>query len=280
MSPGPVRYFGSPRRPRGVTPIRHSVVLLLAVPLLAGCLLLEPVPTPRPIPTRSPSPVPSASPSPTPRPTAQPTPGLEDVPVFTVGETAATAAGGLRLRTRPGLDRLVTGVLGPDVGVLIGLGPVFVDGNGWYLVRDPDRTIPPRFAAGWVATGFEPDPFLVRADVAVRRNPFLAGFAGDQGGGFGPVHLTTDDVAIRWIAAALTPDGCSFSVDLVPVDGEPVVAIRATVGSAPAPGDLFSSFFEDHPELIDTDLTVVVDSSCSWALSFVKVPARPAPSPD
>lgn len=281
MSPGPMRYFASLRRPRGVIPIRRSVVLLLAVPLLAGCLLLEPLPTPQPIPTRSPSPVPTtAPPTPTPRPTTQPTPGIDDVPVFTAGDTALTTAGGLRLRTRPGLDRLVTGVLGPDVGVLVGLGPVFVDGNGWYLVRDPNRTVPPRFDEGWVAAGFEPDPFLVPAEVAVGRNPFLAGFASDQGGLFGPIRLPNADVGIRWIAAALTPDGCTFSVDLDPADGEPVAAIRATVGSAPAPGDLFSSFFEDHPELIGTDLTVIVDSRCSWALSFIEVPARPTPTPD
>ena len=279
MSPGPVRYFGSPRRPRGVSPIRRSGVLLLTVPLLAGCLLLEPVPTPQPIPTRSPTPAATTvPPTPTPGPTAQATQGLADVPVFTAGDTATTTAGGLRLRTRPGVDRLVTGVLGPDVGVLIGLGPVFVDGNGWYLVRDPDRAAPPRFNEGWVASGFEPHPFLLPAEFEARRNPYLAGFAGDQGGQFGPVRLPDADVAVRWIAAALTPDGCSFSVDLTPADGDPVPAIRATIGSAPAPGDLFGSFFEDHPELIRTDLMVTVDSACSWALTFVKVPARPTPS--
>jgi hypothetical protein len=53
-----------------------------------------------------------------------------------------------------------------------------------------------------------------------------------------------------------------------------VPAIRATVGSGvAAPGDLFSAYFEDHPELVGTDLTVNVDSACSWALSFVTAPA-------
>lgn len=265
-----------------MTPIVRSVALLVVVPLLAGCLLLEPVPTPQPIPTRSPSPVAStATPSPTLRPTAAATPGLADVPTFAAGDTAATAAGGLRLRTRPGLDHLVTSVLGPDVGLLVGLGPVFVDGNGWYLVRDPDRQAPPRFAEGWVATGFEPDPFLRPADITVRRNPYLAGFAGADDGLFGPLRLPDASVAIRWIAASLTEDECSFSVDLDPAEGDPVRAIRATVGGGvAAPGDLFSSFFEDHPELIGTDLTVIVDSACSWALSFVTVPAPPSASPD
>ena len=221
MSPDPMRYFASLRRPRGVTPILRAVALLLTVPLLAGCLLLEPVPTPQPVPTRSPSPTPTAaSPSPTPSPTPQPTPGLADVPVFSAGDSAATAVGGLRLRTRPGLDHLVTAVLGPEVGVLIGVGPVFVDGQGWYLVRDPDRVVPPRFDEGWVAAGFEPDPFLVPADFEPSRNPYLAGFAGDRSGEFGPLRLPDDNVAIRWIAAALTPDGCSFSVDLTPVGGD------------------------------------------------------------
>ena len=265
-----------------MTPILRSVALLLLAPLLGACLLLEPVPTPQPIPTRSPSPVPTvATPSPTARPSAAPTPGPDDVPAIAVGQTAVTAAGGLRLRTRPGLDRLVTSVLGPEVGVLVGLGPVFIDGNGWYLVRDPDRLAPPRFGEGWVAAGFEPDPFLVSAEVDVRRNPYLVGFAGAAGGSFGPVRLPDANVAIRWIAASLTEDECRFSVDLDPADGGPVPAIRATVGSGvAAPGDLFSSFFDDHPELIGTDLRVIVDSTCSWALSFVTVPARPSPSPD
>lgn len=280
MAPGPVRYFGSLRRPRGMTPILRAVVLLLAVPLLASCLLLEPVPTPRPIATRSPTPVPSAlPPTATPSPTPLPTPGLADVPVFATGDTAATAAGGLRVRTRPGLDHLVTAVLGSGVGLLIGLGPVLVDGEGWYLVRDPDRASPPRFNEGWVASGFEPDPFLVPADIEVRHNPYLAGFAGDRSGEFGPLRLADAQVAIRWIASALTPDGCTFSVDLTPAGGDPMPAIRATVGGAAAPGDLFSPYFENHPELIDTDLLVNVESACSWALSFVRAPVRPTQSP-
>jgi hypothetical protein len=280
MSPNLMRYFASLRRPRGVTPILRAVALFLAFPLLTGCLLLEPVPTPRPVPTRVPSPTPSAEPpSPTPLPTPAPTPGLAEVPIFTAGDSAATAVGGLRLRTRPGLDRLVTAVLGPDVGVLIGLGPVFVDGQGWYLVRDPDRAVPPRFSEGWVAAGFEPDPFLVPASFEPSRNPYLAGYAGDRSGEFGPLRLPDNNVAIRWIAAALTPDGCSFSVDLTAAGGAPVPAVRAQVGGAPAPGDLFSTYFENHPELIDTDLLVNVDSACSWALSFVRVPGRPTPSP-
>ncbi len=115
-------------------------------------------------------------------------------------------------------------MLGPDVGLLIGLGPVFVDGQGWYLVRDPDRTVPPRFNEGWVAAGFAPDPFLVPAGFEVPRNPYLAGFAGDRNGEFGPIRLPDPNVAIRWIAAELTPDGCRFSVDLLPAGGKPVPA--------------------------------------------------------
>jgi hypothetical protein len=261
-------------------PMLRAVALLLTVPMLAGCLLLEPVPTPQPIPTRRPSPVATAAPpSPTPSPTPAPTPGLADVPVLIVGDTAATTLGGLNLRTRPGLDHPVIAVLGPDVGVLVGLGPVLVDGQGWYLVRDPDRVVPPRFDEGWVAAGFEPEPFLVPAEVDVRRNPYLAGFAGARSGEFGPIRLPDTNVAIRWIAAPLTPDGCAFSVDLVPTGGDPVPAIRATVGGVPAPGDLLNPYFDNHPELFDTDLLVSVESACSWALSLVDLPAQPEPSP-
>jgi hypothetical protein len=130
-----------------------------------------------------------------------------------------------------------------------------------------------------VAAGFEPEPFLVPAEVEVRRNPYLAGFAGDRDGEYGPVRLADASLAISWIAAPLTPDGCTFSVDLAPADGDPVPAIGATVGGVPAPGNLLNPYFENHPELIDTDLLVRVASACSWALTFVDLPARPSPSP-
>ena len=136
-------------------------------------------------PHPQPSPVPSAAaPTPTLQPTPQPTLGIADVPVFAAGDPAATAVGGLRMRTRPGLDRLVTTVLGPDVGLLIGLGPVFVDGQGWYLVRDPDRTVPPRFNEGCGGR------LRARSIPGARRlraaQPYLAGYAGDRSGEFGP----------------------------------------------------------------------------------------------
>jgi hypothetical protein len=260
----------------------RAVSFLLTALLLAGCLLLEPVPTPQPAPTHSPSPTPAAAPpTPTPSPTPEPTPGLAEVPVFTAGDPAVTAVGGLNLRTRPGLDHPVATVLGPDIGVVIGLGPVLIDGQGWYLVRDAHVTLPPRFNEGWLAAGFEPDPYLVPGGFRPPRNPYIDGFAGDRSGEFGPVRLPDTNVAVRWIAAPLTADGCTFSVDLTPAGGEPVPAVRATIGGAAAPGDLLNPYFDNHPELIDADLLVNVDSTCSWALSFLSVapPSSASPSP-
>jgi len=63
--------------------------------------------------------------------------------------------------------------------------------------------------------------------------------------------------------------GCSFSVDLVPGSGTAVPAIRATIGTAPAPGNLYGDFFTSHPELTG-DLFVRVTSDCSWALTFMR----------
>ena len=98
------------------------------------------------------------------------------------------------------------------------------------------------------------------------------GFASDGDGEFGPVFLPDTDVSIRWIAAPLTPDGCEFFVDLFTGRSDVVTAIRSTVGGVPAPGVLFSQFFAEHRELVDTDLFVSVRSDCSWALTFVRQP--------
>lgn len=262
-------------------PMRRTARLLILLPLLAGCLLMEPLPssTPRPLATPSPSGVATSSAVPTPSPSAGP--DLADVPRFTAGGQAATNAPGLRVRSRPGLEQRVITTLGVDANLLIGLGPVWVDDNGWYLVRDAD-TDDPAFGEGWVASGFEPDPFLIPASFQAGRNPYQAGFAHDADGEFGPVFLPDDDVSIRWIAAPLTPDGCSFFVDLTAGSGQPVTAIRATVGGVPAPGELFSHFFAEHRNLVDTDLFVTVDSDCSWALTFVRQGSRrsePTPAP-
>ena len=46
-------------------------------------------------------------------------------------------------------------------------------------------------------------------------------------------------------------------------------AIRATLGTAPAPGSLYTDFFAGTPSLTG-DLFVRVTSDCSWALTFLR----------
>ena len=42
----------------------------------------------------------------------------------------------------PGIEQRVITSLGVDADLLIALGPVWVDDNGWYLVRDADADDP------------------------------------------------------------------------------------------------------------------------------------------
>ena len=184
-----------------MNPMRRAIYLLLPLPLLAGCLLMEPIPTPTPRATDTPSPTIEATPTAVPTPDTTPAPGLADVPRFDAGGQAATNAPGLRVRARPGVEQRVITSLGVDADLLIALGPVWVDEIGWYLVRDADSD-DPEFGEGWVAAGFEPDPFLIPASFEVRRNPYIAGFAHDADGEFGPVFLPDTNVSIRWIAGA------------------------------------------------------------------------------
>lgn len=243
---------------------------------LAGCTLSPTPGAPSATPLRtaeftaSVQVIPSAEPSAT--PTAAPSTAArrEDIPVYAAGSMVETFAPGLRVRARPGTDqRVLTGLLPEGAELLVILGPVWVDELGWYLVRDEDRA-EPRFSEGWVAAGFDPDPFLAPTVFDVDDNPVIAGFAHDADGEFGPVRLGRGDHAIRWIAAPLTPEGCGFGVDLLPPEGQAVPAIRATVGAVPAPGVLPADFFASRPELRG-DVFVQVTSGCSWALTFVRV---------
>ncbi len=257
-------------------PIRPAAGLLLLLIVLAGCLV-DIQPTPRtPRPTSSASPTPSADPTPSPRPS--PTPGLGAVPRFAAGDRVVVSAPGLRVRSRPGVEERVLTSLGQGAELLVALGPVWVDDTGWYLVRDANRA-DLSFTTGWLAAGSSDDPFLTPATFDVRGNPYLAGFAGEQGGDFGPVTLPNANVSIQWLAAPPSSEGCSFFVDLSAAGGDPVHAIRSTVGGVPAPGQLFPSFFAAHHGLIGSELSVSVTSDCSWALTFVRERPEASPSP-
>jgi hypothetical protein len=233
---------------------------------VSGCALLAPSATPTPSHSPSVSATPSVSLAPA-TPTPVPTPGPDAIPTFTAGTKVATNASGLRLRSRPGTSQSVIAALPTGSKLIVELGPVRVDNYGWYLVHDADSNAP-SFMEGWVAAGFAPDPFLVPATFDLAFNPILAGYAHEGDGDFGPVRITDANVAIRWVASPPGGGGCSFAVDLKPGSGTAVPAIRATVGSTPVPGDLYSQYFAAHPELTG-DIFVHVVSQCSWALTFV-----------
>jgi len=220
----------------------------------------------------------SMQPSFTPTPEPTPVPDPAAVPVYAAGAMVQTHIAGLRVHARPGTEeRVVTGLLPDGAELLVALGPIFVDDYGWYLVDDADSA-DPAFSQGWVATGFNPDPWLVPAVFDLASNPYLGGFAHDSDGEYGPVHLTDANVEINWIAAPPRDAGCSFGVDLRRDNDAAVPAIRATLGAVLAPGVLQSDFFVDHPKLIG-DLFVTVTSDCRWALTFEELPAeQPSPS--
>lgn len=258
----------------------RRAALPAAALLLAGCVLTQPLPSPTEAPPvsapASPS-VPAETLSAAPTATSEPTPGFDAVPRLAPGSQATTNAPGLRLRSRPGTEQRVITTLGVDHDLLVGLGPVMVDDLGWYLVRDADSD-EPQFTEGWVAAGFEPDPFLIGTSFAVDFNPYIAGFAHDADGEFGPVLLPDEQVSARWIASP-PEGGCSFFVDLRAGGGEPIPAIRSTLSSFPAPGELFHEFFAEHDELIGPEVFVIVTSDCSWALTFVRPAPSASPSP-
>lgn len=250
---------------------RDALVVAVAM-LLAACSLTEPSPrlSPTPLPTAQPSESRGGSLPATVTATSEPTPGADRVPLLSAGQQVASNAPGLRVRSRPGTQQQVVAILPENADLLVALGPVLFDGYGWYLVQDADPA-DPEFDQGWVAAGFEPDPFLAPSSFDVSFNPYIAGFAHDADGEFGPVRVVDAKHGIRWVAAALDGNGCAFSVDVRPGSGTPVPTIRATVGGLPAPGEVYAEFFSSHPELVG-DLFVIATSDCSWALTFVRLP--------
>ncbi len=253
--------------------MRRAAPLLALV--LTGCLFGSPTPSPTPTGTST-APSASAGPSislPPSTPTVAPTPAADKIPTYTAGTKVATNAAGLRVRSGPGTSKGVLVSLPKGSKLVVELGPVRADGYGWYLVRDADAA-DPKFGEGWVAAGFMPDPFLVPATFALPFNPIVAGFAHDGDGQFGPVRLEDANYAVTWVASAPDTKGCDFAVDLAPGSGTAVPAIRATIGAAPAPGNLYGQFFAAHPELTG-DIFVKVTTTCSWALTFLRTGLLP-----
>jgi hypothetical protein len=266
---------GGPIRPTR-TPWAGPLAALAAMAVVVACTI-PPLSTPTPRP--SPTPSPTASPTPTPQPptpTPDPTPDAGAIPDFAAGEVVASLIDGLRVRQRPGIDaRVTTGLLPLNAELQVVMGPFPLDGFGWYLVTDADASAP-QFDEGWVAAGYEPDPFLRSAGRVAEEHPFVASMAGTGDAEQGPLDIGPDDHAIRWIAADPERRRCSFGVSLTPAGGQPVTVIRATVGSGIDRGTLqpqtFDAFGVRGPAFAS------VASDCDWALVILRVPA-PIPDP-
>ena len=258
----------------------QGLAMGLAVVLLAACTLapLE-TPTPRPSPVSTATPPPTADPTPQPSsPEEEPTPPAAAIPDFAAGDIVASLIDGLRVRQRPGLNALIaTGLLPLDAEMQVIMGPFPVDDFGWYLVADADAE-EPQFDEGWVAAGYEPDPFLRTTGRTAEEAPFLISMAATGDAEEGPIDIRAGDHAIRWIAR--DPEGvrCSFAVSLSPPGGESVQTIRATVGSGIDRGTLQPQTFDSLGVRGTAFVSVVSD--CSWALVVLRMPeAEPGPDP-
>jgi hypothetical protein len=221
----------------------------------------------------TPSPIPTATPTPV------PTPGAADVPSFAGGELIETTIDGMRVRQRPGTDsRVIASLLPLRAGLEVVMGPILNDGIGWYLVDAADeRDL--GFAEGWIAAGFEPDPFLVSTGSQAPDSLTVVGLAGTGNAEHGPVAIEADaEYAIRWVAADPERRGCAFAVMLASGSSEPVPAIRATIGDDLVPGTLQPNAFDALGQHGLVFLTV--SSDCAWTLAIVRIPeATPEPTP-
>lgn len=250
---------------------------IVVVLLLAGCTL-PPLRTPAPSPSPSPA---AATPTPTPVPaTPVPTPTpVGAIPTFTAAELVATALDGLRVRQRPGTGSVVVSGLLPLAATLeVVMGPIVTEAMSWYLVRDADSR-EPQFDEGWVASGFEPEPFL-RSTGATRPGSLsVASFAQTGNAEYGPITIEERQAYdIRWVAVDPEAVRCQFAVLLAVGAAAPVPAIRATIGNGLVPGTLQPASFAGLA--VNGEVFVTVTSDCAWALVVERVPAAtPEPSP-
>jgi hypothetical protein len=255
---------------------RRAATLLIL--LIAGCTL-TPLATPTPSPSPTPSPIPATpTPEPSPSPTPQPTPDLGGIPSFSAGEVITTLIGGLRVRRLPGTEsQVVAGLLPLNAQLVVAMGPIVVDGFGWYLVQDADDA-EPAFDEGWLAAGYAPDPFLASAGRRAEGTRLIASFAGTAGGEYGPVSIPDEHVEIRWLVRDPESVGCRFAVSLASGGADPIPAIRATVGATTIPGTLQPAYFADESTLRG-QVFVTVDSDCAWTMLFERVPPESTPTP-
>lgn len=252
-----------------------AAALVLAV---VGCTL-RPLPTPSPTPSPTPTPIPvTPTPVPSPTPTTEPTPDPGSVPAFGAGEVITTLISGLRVRRLPGTDtQVVAGLLPLQAELVVVMGPVQVDGFGWYLVADADEG-DPTFDEGWLAAGYQPDPFLGSTGRRADTTPFIASFAGIADAEHGPIEIPDEHVRVRWLARDPESVGCRFAVSVAVGSAEPIPAIRATIGATTIPGTLQPAYFADQPTLRG-QVFMTVDSDCAWTLVFERVPPEPEPTP-
>jgi hypothetical protein len=250
----------------------RAVPILVAL-VLAGCVLPPPAP-----PSATASPTPSPSPSATSTsipPSPSPTPDLGAIPDFAAGDVVTTAIDGLRVRQRPGLTgNVVTGLLPLGAELQVVMGPIPTDELGWYLVDDADPA-DPEFGDGWIAAGFEPDAWLTATGETASGTPYLASYAFTGDAQNGPVAIGSGDHAIRWVAVDPESTSCQFAVSLAEGGGDPVPAIRATIGNDLVPGTLQPGAFDALG--VRGQVFVTVASDCAWTLAIERV-VEPEPT--
>lgn len=257
-------------------PLPTAIVLAL---LLAACTLpaLE-SPTPTPSPTHGATPPQSPEPSPTGPPGSSPTPDVAAIPAFTGGEIITTTFAGLRVRDQPGTDRrVITGLLSFDAELEVVMGPIVEDDLGWYLVTDADPD-EPQFEEGWVAAGFEPEANLRSTGRVAEDTPVIVSFAQTGDADFGPIEVPDERHVIRWVAVDPERVRCQFSILLAAGSGDPVPAIRSTVGDTLIHGTLQSSFFISEPALRG-QLFLTAETDCAWTLAVMREDPELSPAP-
>ncbi len=206
------------------------------------------------------------------------------VPDFAAGEIIEATIDGLRVRGLPGVDRpIVTGLLPLAFQLEVVMGPIEVDDLAWYLVRDADAR-EPNFEEGWVAAGAEPEPLLRATGRAAEDSPYVASMDGTGDAEQGAIELGEGEHTIRWIALDPERTRCSFGVSFSPAGGgDPVPAIRATIGTGVDRGTLQSQSFEALK--LPSSVFAAVVSDCAWAFVVARVEPEassattPAPAP-
>ena len=266
------------RHIRTTGPLAAVLVLTLVLAACAQGDAASPTPSqpPSPTPTITPSLSPSVEPSPSAAPSVEPPPSQEAVIELELPMLARATEDAVDVRAVPAIDapllsgeRYSDGERVPDIRlardqvVVVGMGPVQVDGTSWYEVAATDGG-DVYWEGGWVSAEFLADEGTDPTGMA----PTVSMYGIGTGTAASADVAVGTPVTVRFAATPVTDrDQCEIDVTLIRSDGAAVNVATDAVTEPEVvqmtPQEMSALWQEEAGQV-----TLQVKSDCSWAATL------------